>query len=77
MASRSDAVAMAGFPDTPETRVVVQTKCPALKSYTVEQSSKGAREMQELLKSNPDAQAPVMFRDYGTLRQQCRAYEGK
>lgn len=73
LARNSDALAMGKFPDdAPE--VVVQTRCPPLKSYTAEQSSKGAREMQALLKADPGAQAPVMFRDYGTLRKQCRAY---
>lgn len=75
--SPSDAMAMAKFPDdTPEAKVVILARCPTLKSYSVEQSSKGAREMQALLKADPTAAAPGMFRDYGTLRNQCRSYPG-
>lgn len=70
----SEAVAMAKFPsDAPE--VVVVAKCPPLKQYETKDTSRAAKEMQTLRKSNPDAFSPTMFRDYGTLRAQCRAFE--
>lgn len=52
----------------------VFTRCPELREYSDADTMQAAREMQALRKSNPKAKAPGMFRDYGDLRSQCRAY---
>ena len=65
--------AMGSFPrDTPE--VVVQTKCPALRSYDAGTIKKAGAELRRLLTADPAAATPGMIADYKLLRDQCRAY---
>ncbi len=65
---------MGRFPgDAPE--IVVETRCPPLKGYSDADTITAAKEMQALRKTNPAAKSPTMFRDYGSLRAQCRAYQ--
>lgn len=54
--------------------VVVQTKCPALTTYTVEQTKKSGVELKGLLAKDPDAATPQLMADYKLLRDMCRAY---
>ncbi len=69
----SDAVAMGSFPhDAPE--VVVQTKCPPLRSYDPEAVKKARGELRRLLDTDPSAVTPGMIADYKLLRDQCKAY---
>ncbi|WP_159104008.1 hypothetical protein [Rhodopseudomonas sp. B29] len=71
MATPSDA--MGSFPhDAPE--VVVQTKCPPLRSYAPATVKKAGGELRKLLSADPGAAAPSMIADYKLLRDQCRAY---
>jgi hypothetical protein len=64
---------MGTFPhDAPE--VVVQTRCPPLKSYPAAVVQKAGAELRGLLKVDPSAAAPGMIADYKVLRDQCRAY---
>jgi len=61
------------FPsDAPD--VVVQTKCPPLRSYDTATTQKAGAELRGLLKVDPSAAAPGMIADYKLLRDQCRAY---
>jgi hypothetical protein len=61
------------FPaDAPE--VVVQTRCPPLRTYDTVITQKAGAEMGGLLKADPSAAAPGMITDYKLLRDQCRAY---
>ncbi|WP_315804021.1 hypothetical protein [Bradyrhizobium sp. SZCCHNS3002] len=65
--------AMGSFPhDAPD--VVVQTRCPPLRSYETEQLKRAGAELRGLLTTNPKAVTPGMIADYKLLRDQCRAY---
>ncbi|MDB5177583.1 MAG: hypothetical protein JWN75_1251 [Candidatus Saccharibacteria bacterium] len=65
---------MGVFPkDDPE--VVVQLKCPPLKSYDPADTQKAAAEMQALRRANPAAKSPEFFQDYGVMRRACRAIQ--
>jgi hypothetical protein len=54
--------------------VVVQTKCPPLRSYDTATTQKAGTELRGLLRADPAAAAPAMIADYKLLRDQCRAY---
>lgn len=61
------------FPaDAPE--VVVQTKCPPLKTYDAAFTKKAGAELRSLRSADPAAASPGMIADYKLLRDQCRAY---
>lgn len=66
--------AMGKFPfDAWEQQVVVQPQCPPLKQYSKEKSVKVAKELRELRLKDQKAATPELLRDYGVLRDQCRA----
>jgi hypothetical protein len=68
--------AMGTFPaDAPE--VVVQTKCPPIRTYSSDVVTKAGGELRGLLKADPTAAAPGLIADYKMLRDQCRAYQAK
>lgn len=68
--------AMGSFPaDAPE--VVVQTRCPPIRSYSADVVKKAGAELRGLLNADPAAAAPAMIADYKLLRDQCRAYQAK
>ena len=65
--------AMGSFPaDPPE--IVVQTRCPPLRTYSADAVKKAGGELRGLLTADPAAAAPGMIADYKLLRDQCRAY---
>lgn len=65
--------AMGTFPhDAPD--VVVQTRCPPLRSYDTATVQKAGSELRGLLKSDPNAATPNMIADFKLLRDQCKAY---
>lgn len=64
---------MGSFPrDAPD--VVVQTRCPPLRSYDAGTLKRAGAELRGLLAANPAAVTPGMVADYKLLRDQCRAY---
>lgn len=64
---------MGSFPsDAPD--VVVQTRCPPLRSYDSATVMKSGRELRGLLGADPAAATPGLVADYKLLRDQCRAY---
>jgi hypothetical protein len=70
-ATRSEA--MGTFPhDAPE--VVVQTRCPPIRTYDKGAVVKAGSELRKLLVADPAAVTPGMIADYKLLRDQCRAY---
>lgn len=72
-AANSDAWAMGSFPrDAPE--VVVQTKCPPVRSYDVATVKKAGGELRRLLDADSSAATPRMIADYKLLRDQCKMY---
>lgn len=65
--------AMGTFPaDAPD--VVVQTRCPPIRSYSTSTVQKAGAELRGLMKADPSAVTPGMVADYKLLRDQCRAY---
>ena len=56
--------------------VVVQTRCPPLRTYSAELVQKAGGELRGVLKADPAAAAGGMIADYKLLRDQCRAYQG-
>lgn len=72
----SPSEAMGRFPaDDPI--VVVQTKCPALKSYGQADTVKAGAELKGLMAKDPAAVTPQMIADYKLLRDMCRSYTAK
>lgn len=64
---------MGSFPrDAPE--VVVQTKCPPVRSYDAATVKKSAGELRRLLQADASAATPQMIADYKLLRNQCTMY---
>lgn len=65
---------MGKFPDDAP-QVVLQRRCPPLRSYSKADVMAAGREMQALLANNPAARSPRFIADYKSLRDQCRSYE--
>lgn len=72
--SRSDARAMGADPSQ---FVAVRTMCPPLKRYTPEQAKQLGEARKKLRAVDPKSILLDTNDDYLTLREQCRAIEGK
>lgn len=65
---------MGSFPsDSPQ--VVVQAKCPPLRSYDQITVQKAGAELRKLLDADKSSAAAGMIADYKLLRDQCKAYQ--
>jgi hypothetical protein len=69
----SDAIAMGANP----TQFVVQTRCPALKTYTPDQAKQLGAERKRVRSENPKSLLLETNDDYLILRDQCRSIESK